>query len=412
MPLPRSGVLIFAPPLSARDAHVRGENPSKREGHPILSPPHVRSPPVSGYDPKAIETQVAAALGRGEDLGGRQPGPARFRRLEAEVLRPGDAALPLGGTPRRPPQGVRGRRRDRPLPPPPRLRGDPPDGLRLLRPAGGEQRDQDRGAAARGDRALDRRLPPPVPRVGDLDRLVARAGDAHPRVLPLDPVDLPAPVRARPRLPRRGAGAVVPEGRHRARQRAGRRRPLRALRDAGGAAQARAVVLPDHRVRRAPARRLRPARVLARARDHDAAQLDRPLRGGRGRLSLRGAGPRLPRLHHPPRHPLRRHLLRPRPRAPRAGAAGRRHAGRGAGARVRRPGRPRVGRGARRRGPREDRRAARPQRRQPGQRRGDPDVRRRLRADGVRDRGDHGGARRTTPATTSSPRPSTCRSGA
>ena len=67
--------------------------------------------------------------------------------------------------------------------------------------------------------------------------------------------------------------------------------------------------------------------------------------------------------------------------------------GRGGGARVRQPGRPRVGRGARRRGPREDRRAARPQRRQPGQRRGDPDVRRRLRADGVRHRGDHGGAR-------------------
>ena len=163
-----------------------------------------------------------------------------------------------------------------------------------------------------------------------------------------------------PRLPRRGASPVVPEGRDGARQRAGRRRPLRALRHAGRAAQARAVVLPDHRLRGAPARRLRPARVLARARDHDAAQLDRALRGRRGRLPLRGAGPRLPGLHHPPRHPLRRHLLRPRPRAPRAGAPGRRHAGRGGGARVRQPGRPRVGRGARRRGPREDRRAAGP----------------------------------------------------
>ena len=38
----------------------------------------------------------------------------------------------------------------------------------------------------------------------------------------------------------------------------------------------------------------------------------------------------------------------------------------------------------------EDRRAARPQRRQPGQRRADPDVGRRLRADGVRHRRDHG----------------------
>ena len=59
---------------------------------------------------------------------------------------------------------------------------------------------------------------------------------------------------------------------------------------------------------------------------------------------------------------------------------------RGRGPRVRRRDRPRVGRGARRRGPREDRRAARAHGDQPGQRRADPDVRRRLRADGVRHR--------------------------
>ena len=41
-------------------------------------------------------------------------------------------------------------------------------------------------------------------------------------------------------------------------------------------------------------------------------------------LPLRGARPRLPGLHHPPRHALRRHLLRARARAPRARAAGRR----------------------------------------------------------------------------------------
>ncbi len=41
----------------------------------------------------------------------------------------------------------------------------------------------------------------------------------------------------------------------------------------------------------------------------------------------------------------------------------------------------------------EDRRLPRPPRRQPGQRRGDPHLRRRLRADGVRHRRDHGGAR-------------------
>ena len=67
--------------------------------------------------------------------------------------------------------------------------------------------------------------------------------------------------------------------------------------------------------------------------------------------------------------------------------------GRGGGARVRRQGRPRVGRGTRGGGSGEDRRAARADRRQPGQRRGDSDVRRRLRADGVRNRRDHGGPR-------------------
>ena len=186
-------------------------------------------------------------------------------------------------------------------------------------------------------------------RLGHLDRLVARGRHLRARLLPLDAVDLPAAVRARPRLPHRGTRPVVPEGPDRARQRAGHRRPLRALRHPGRAAPARAVVLPHHRVRRPPARGLRAARVLARARGDDAAQLDRPLRGRRGRLPLRRARPRLPRLHHPPRHPLRRHLLRPRPRAPRARAPDRRHRAGGRGARLRR-----------RRGPRARPRSAAP----------------------------------------------------
>ena len=96
-----------------------------------------------------------------------------------------------------------------------------------------------------------------VPPLGRLDRLVARDRHLRPRLLPLDPVDLPAAVRARARLPRRGAGPVVPQRPDRARQRAGDRRPLRALRLAGRAARPRAVVLPDHRLRRPAARRLR-----------------------------------------------------------------------------------------------------------------------------------------------------------
>jgi leucyl-tRNA synthetase len=43
-----------------------------------------------------------------------------------------------------------------------------------------------------------RRLPKRLQVMGHLDRLVARAGHARARVLPLDPVDLPGAVRARP----------------------------------------------------------------------------------------------------------------------------------------------------------------------------------------------------------------------
>ena len=103
------------------------------------------------------------------------------------------------------------------------------------------------------------------------------------------------------------------------------------------------------------------------------------------------------RLHDPAGHALRRDVLRPRARA-RARRSGsdsehevrdyvRRAAARDRGA------------GARRR----RRTASSPAaRRQPGQRRVDPDLGRRLRADGVRHRRDHGRARRTTSATSPS----------
>ncbi len=136
-----------------------------------------------------------------------------------------------------------------------------------------------------------------------------------------------------PRLPQGGRGQVVPQGRHRARQRAGDRRPLRALRHRGRGAPARAVVLPHHRLRRPPARRHEDDRVAAERGD-DAGELDRPLRGRRGGLPLRGARHRLPGLHHAPGHAVRRHLLRDGPRAPRRVPAQRL----ARGARVREPG--------------------------------------------------------------------------
>ena len=92
------------------------------------------------------------------------------------------------------------------------------------------------------------------------------------------------------RVPQGGAGQLVPERPDGARERAGDRRALRALRRRGRGAEPDAVVLPDHRLRRPAARRDGAARALARARADDAAQLDRPLRG-RARSSSASTAP-------------------------------------------------------------------------------------------------------------------------
>ena len=122
--------------------------------------------------------------------------------------------------------------------------------------------------------------------------------------------------RSRPRLPEDGAGQLVPGLPDGARQRAGPgRRDVRAVGRRRREARPRAVVLQDHRVRRPTARRPRRA-GLARARRHDATQLDRPLGGRRvrhGRVRRRGhaatrrghAG-----VHDPSRHELRNDLRR------------------------------------------------------------------------------------------------------
>ena len=109
---------------------------------------------------------------------------------------------------------------------------------------------------------------------------------ARPVVLPLDAVDLPAVLRARAGVSQGGRGQLVPARPDGAGQRAGDRRPLRALRRGRRAAPAGAVVLQDHRLRRPAAGR--PGHdPLARARQGDAAQLDRPQRRRPGDVPLR-----------------------------------------------------------------------------------------------------------------------------
>ncbi len=285
-------------------------------------------------------------------------GVERGRGRRVQVLRARDAALPVGRAAHGAPEELRGRRRGRALPPPHGAKGAAPDRLRRIRPAGREPCDQDRRAPARRDREVDRPVPARVPRVGRLVRLVARARDERPALLPLDAVAVPALPRARAGLPQGGRGQLVPEGRDGAGQRAGDRRPLRALRHAGRGPPARAVVLPHHRLRR-PAARRPGDRRLARARRRDAAQLDRTLPGRRGHVHLRRAGHRLPRLHDPSRHAVRRDLLRDGARAPGPAPPDGRNRARAAGARLRQQGPQRGPHRARRGRSREDGRAAR-----------------------------------------------------
>ena len=150
---------------------------------------------------------------------------------------------------------------------------------------------------------------------------------------------------------------------------------------------------------------------LARARQDHAAQLDRALGGRRGDLPLRGAGHRLPGLHHAARHAVRRDLLRHGPGAPRRVPA--RAPAPSTSRRCTSTSTVPLQESAEERGDdrqAEDRRPPRAYGDQPGQRRAHADVRRRLRADGVRDRARSWPSPPTTSATSTSRAPTGCRS--
>ena len=214
----------------------------------------------------------------------------------------------------------------------------------------------------------------------------------HAGVLPVDAVAVPALLRARARLPQGGAGELVPERPDRGRQRVRDRRALRALRRAGRGPQPRAVVHQDHRLRRraaplrrAPtgpsARRRSSATGSAAARAPRSSSASRSStstspssRRGRTRCTARPSSCSRPSIRSSRRSARRGQGVRPAHRAPRAA----------------------------------EERAAEEEktgvftgllRDQPGQRREAADLGRRLRADGLRHRRDHGRprARRARP---------------
>ena len=187
---------------------------------------------------------------------------------------------------------------------------------------------------------------------------------------------------------------------HRARQRAGRRGQVLALRLRAREARAVPVVPQDHRLRPGASRRPRQAHRLAGERQGPAAQLDRPLRGRRDRLHARrqgrrdADGPQDHCLHDARRHAVRRELLPAPAREPACRRARCRHRVRGRvqGAQgghreglERRP--PGIG-------AREARRVHGPLCHQPHQRQARPDLGRRLRPHGLRHRRRHGRALR------------------
>ena len=187
----------------------------------------------------------------------------------------------------------------------------------------------------------------------------------------------------------RRASQLVPRPGHGGRQRGGhRRRAFRSRQLPCVQTQHAAVDDADHVVRRPPDRRPRTAR-LDRLDQVDAAQLDRAQ--PRRQCALRLAGRRVDGVHHPARHVVRRHLHGAGTRASVRRVADHGRASR-RGHRIPAQGRRHQRDRPHRRHPREDRGVHRFVRRQPAQRRPDPDLDRRLRADGLRHRRHHGGA--------------------
>ncbi len=194
------------------------------------------------YNARRSRGPLAENLGRARHF--RDP----KRRPAPEILRAGDVPLPVGAHPHGPRAQLHHGRRGGALQTRHGQRRAAPDGLGRLRHAGGERRHRPQGAPEGVDLRQHRRDEEAAAVDGAVARLGARARHLRSGLLQAPAENVPRLSQSRAGRAQAVEGELGPGRPHRARQRAGDRRPRLALGRAGRAARADAVVLQDQRL--------------------------------------------------------------------------------------------------------------------------------------------------------------------